>query len=201
MCGLAGAKYTGPGAVPDKAPGYGALALTTFGANPTALPAFTEWSEAWSLFSTEGGFHAADAAPASAPSNVGVTVNGAVASTMVLAPGASREVVFCLAWRYPNKYNGSGTWMGCHYAEQWKSVDAVAQALAIDFPKMRARTERFRKAMYDTTLPYWLVDCVTSQISTIRHSGVVFRIANGDVLRLGGLQRLLRSHLHARLGI
>ena len=46
---------------------------------------------------------------------------------------------------------------------------------------MRRRTESFRKTFYESTLPYWMLDCMTSQAATIRHIGVVFRIANGDI--------------------
>ncbi len=182
VCNLTGAKYEAPNAVPSTAPGHGALALMTNGPDSTIHSAFTDWEEAWKEFRTAGRFQPVPAnGHSSAPTKAGSTVNGAIATTVQLAPGATREVVFCLAWRYPNKYNGGGTSMGCHYATVWPEVDAVVKTVAQDYPKLRARTERFRKAMYDSTLPYWLLDCVTSQISTIRHSGVVFRIANGDV--------------------
>ena len=182
VCRLAGARYDAPNAVPADAPGHGSLALAAIGPEATAAIAFTDWEAAWKQFQTSGRF---DSIPASGtkskPTSAGSTVNGAIASTVRLAPGASREVTFCLAWRYPNKYNGGGVQMGCHYATQWHDVDSVAKHVAAEHTKLRARTERFRKTMYDSTLPYWLLDCVSSQISTIRHSGVVFRIASGDV--------------------
>ncbi len=181
ICSLAGATYRATVGPLAKAPGFGSLALMTLGPDATALPAFTDWEDARKLFADGGKFNDATVGSTSEPTGAGTTINGALASSVKLAPGATKEVVFCLAWRYPNKYNGGGTWMGCHYTETCKTIDSVTKALASDFPKMRARTERFRKTMYDSTLPYWLLDCVTSQISTIRHSGVVFRIANGDV--------------------
>jgi len=95
--------------------------------------------------------------------------------------GASREVVFFLAWRYPNKHTAQGVFIGNHYAQQWSSVGAVVRELSRGHRRIRQRAERFRRAFYSSTLPYWLVDCITSQISTIRHAGVVFRTATGDV--------------------
>ncbi len=87
---------------------------------------------------------------------------------------------FFLTWHYPNRYDRAGKPLGNHYATLWPDARAVAREIAHDFAPLRARTERFRKTFYDSTLPYWLLDCVSSQVSTIRHAGVVFRIANGD---------------------
>ena len=71
--------------------------------------------------------------------------------------------------------------MGCHYATLWPDAKAVIHEAAADLPAIRRRTESFRKTFYQSTLPYWLLDCISSQAATIRHIGVVFRIANGDV--------------------
>ena len=53
--------------------------------------------------------------------------------------------------------------------------------MATNLASLREKTEWFRATFYDSTLPYWLLDCLTSQAAIIRHIGVVFRIANGDV--------------------
>ncbi|MBI4325853.1 MAG: hypothetical protein HY674_11390, partial [Chloroflexi bacterium] len=67
------------------------------------------------------------------------------------------------------------------YATQWPDARAVVREAAADFATLRQKTELFRKTFYDSTLPYWLLDCCTSQASIIRHIGVVFRLANGDI--------------------
>jgi uncharacterized protein (DUF608 family) len=71
--------------------------------------------------------------------------------------------------------------MGCQYATAWTDAEAAMREFTGNFTKLREKTERFRKTVYDSTLPYWLLDCLTSQAAIIRHIGVVFRIANGDV--------------------
>jgi uncharacterized protein (DUF608 family) len=91
------------------------------------------------------------------------------------------EVPFLLAWHYPNKYSTSHEWMGCHYATQWPDAKAVLREAADKLPAIGQRTEQFRATFYDSTLPYWLLDCVTSNAAILRHVGVIFRIANGDV--------------------
>jgi len=181
LCGLVGARYSVPGGLHPKAPGFGTLALAALGGEVTVLPACEELDEAWSLFSTAGRFAPLPSAQPNPPSPLGRTINGAVAATVNVPPGATLEVPFLLAWHYPNKYNGSQTWMGCHYATRWADARAVIRAAAADYPVLLDRTEGFRRSFYDSTLPHWLLDCVTANIAIIRHIGVVFRIANGDV--------------------
>ncbi|MEK7684009.1 MAG: GH116 family glycosyl-hydrolase [Verrucomicrobiota bacterium] len=181
LCELVGASYVASGGTPSTAPGFGTLALATLGQNPTALSAFDDWSAAWKTFATQGRFTPLAEIQPTVPTPDGRTVNGAVASTVTVTAGGTVEVPFLLGWHYPNKYNGSGAWMGCHYATQWPDARAVVLEAAADFATLRKKTELFRKTFYDSTLPYWLLDCCTSQASILRHIGVVFRIANGDI--------------------
>ena len=115
-----------------------------------------------------------------------------MAVTVEVPAGGSVEVPFLFAWRYPNKYQPAEyqafhegappqPWLGCHYATLWEDARAVVRQAAADWPETRRRTEGFRKTFYDSTLPYWMLDCITSQAATIRHIGVVFQLANGDI--------------------
>lgn len=180
LCHFVGASYAAPQGQPPKAPGFGTLALAALTGERTVLPAFEDWAQAWQQFSGSGGFvEFADAKPG-APTAAGRTVHGAVASSITLAPGASAEVPFLLTWHYPNKYNAGGTWMGCHYTTLWADARAVMSDAATQFERWRAKTELFRSSFYASTLPYWLLDCVTANAAIARHIGVVFRLANGD---------------------
>lgn len=178
---LVGAQYVAPSSVSAKAPGFGTLALAAVAPKVTVLPAADDWKTLWETFAAQGRFTAPDQAKPNAPTPPGHTVNGGVAVQVEVPPDGSVEVPFLLAWHYPNKYNPAGTWMGCHYATQWPDARAVVREAAANLAQLRQRTESFRKSMYDSTLPYWLLDCLTSQAATIRHIGVVFRIANGDI--------------------
>ncbi len=181
LCGLVGAKYTPVSAQHPKAPGFGSLALATLGGRPSLLTMFNGWDEAWKRFAQSGRFAAFDAAPpASGPSLAGTTGHCALGSEVEIAAGETVEIPFLLSWHYPNKYNAAGTWMGCHYATQWPDARAVMREAAEKLPGWRATTEQFRRAVYDSTLPYWLLDCLTANAAILRHIGVVFRIANGD---------------------
>ena len=183
LCGLVGATYT---RCPRPASQGARLRHAGVGGcSPERSPCcrrLKHREEAWKAFAAEGRFTPPDKRPASPPTPLGRTVNGAVAATVSVPAGESVEVPFLLAWHYPNKYNASATtWMGCHYATQWPDARAVMREAATGFATLRERTEPFRQTFYDSTLPYWLLDCITSQAAIIRHIGVVFRIANGDV--------------------
>ncbi len=176
---IAGARLQQTPGVPSRAPGFGSLALGVAGKSTSHSLAFADWKSAWTAFERNG---FARAFPGkSQPTAHGQTCNGAIATEVTVPAGKSVEVPFFLAWRYPNKYSSAGENMGCHYATRWQDARSVVRAAARDFKNIRGRTERFRSVFYDSTLPYWMLDCMTSQASTIRHIGVVFRVANGDV--------------------
>jgi uncharacterized protein (DUF608 family) len=184
LCGLVGATYnTSPGLNP-KAPGFGTLALAVLSEKATVLPAYENWEDAWKMFAAEGHFLELGQGRPNAPTPAGQTINGAVSAMVRVPAGKAVEVPFLLAWHYPNKYSGQdpdAAWMGCHYATRWPDARAVLSEASRDFERLRRRTEAFRASFYDSTLPYWLLDCVTANAAITRHIGVVFRIANGDV--------------------
>jgi uncharacterized protein (DUF608 family) len=181
VCGLVGAHYTGSIELQHpKAPGFGTLALAALAQDVTVLQATGDRNDVWKIFSAEGSFASKENAAPEPPSPLGQTVYGAIATTASIPAGKSIEIPFLLAWHYPNKYNAAGQWMGCHYATQWTDARAVLREAATNFTTLRKRTELFRQTFYDSTLPYWLLDCVTANAAILRHIGVVFRIANGD---------------------
>jgi non-lysosomal glucosylceramidase len=181
LCELVGVNYTAPEGISPKATGFGTLALAALAEKTSLLPAVEDLKSACATFSTAGQFSAPDQAKSSGPSSPGQTVNGALAASVSVGAGQTVEVPFLLCWHYPNKYNPGGVWMGCHYTTQTPDAAALLREAMSRFPALREKTELFRKTFYDSTLPYWLLDCLTSQAAIIRHIGVVFRIANGDI--------------------
>jgi uncharacterized protein (DUF608 family) len=174
---------------PTKAPGFGSLALAAVAESVTLLPTFEDWNDAWKKFQA-GELLPFDKAKTTEPTPQGRTINGAVAATVEVPANGNIEVPFILTWHYPNKYSPDEAkknfgiekqWIGCHYAEQCPDANAVITKAADNLSELRRRTELFRKTFYQSTLPYWMLDCITSQAATIRHVGVVFRIANGEV--------------------
>ena len=164
-----------------KSPGFGTLALATAGSDVTVMAQFEDWPEAWKEFSEKGRFSQIENAPATPPTPQGRTINGAIASTVSIPPGGVVEVPFFFGWHYPNcYYKETGARIGCRYATRWTDARAVVAAAASQ-EKLVERTEHYRRTLYNSTLPYWLLDCLTANSGIIRHIGVVFRIENGDI--------------------
>lgn len=186
LCGQIGARYIPPEGALVTAPGFGTLTLIALRGEVTLETRFDDWATVWHTFTKRGAFGSPAEARANAPTPSGRTVNGAVAATVEVPPGGSVEVPFLLTWHYPNKYNDTknhpeGEWIGCHSATLWPDAAAVAREAAEQFEELKRRTEAFGQALYDSTLPWWLLDCLSANAAIIRHTGVVFRIANGDV--------------------
>ena len=183
LCALQGAKCTtsAPGQAP-KAPGFGSLALAVLAEDVTGLTSFADWGQAWNQFREHGRFSSMGAQPPAEPTPPGRTPSGALAATVTVPAGGSVEVPFLLTWHFPNNYyDVAGDWVGRHYATRWSDARAVMRDAVANYPRWSRQTELFRQSFYDSSLPYWLLDCVTANAAILRHIGVVFRIANGDV--------------------
>ncbi|HWD19326.1 MAG TPA: GH116 family glycosyl-hydrolase [Verrucomicrobiae bacterium] len=180
VCGIAGIRYEAPDGPLATAPGFGTVALATTGPNVTTRRRFEDWSEAWRAFALEGAFR--ETVADDSPTEAGKTTHGALASSLELAPQATAEIEFFLTWHFPNKYNDqTGQWIGCHYTTRWPNAQAVMREAAQRREEWRDKTEKFRGALYGSSLPYWLNDCLTANAAIARHIGVVFQPANGDI--------------------
>jgi len=127
--------------------------------NPTATPKEGERSE---------------------PTRPGVTQGAALVAKVELEPHAEATIPFLLTWHFPNAvFSRSNARIGHYYSKLWPDAPAVASDLARNLGKLEALTQRFRKTFYDSTLPYRLLDCLTSQMSTIRTEGVCFWMEDG----------------------
>ncbi|HEX4350789.1 MAG TPA: GH116 family glycosyl-hydrolase, partial [Verrucomicrobiae bacterium] len=181
LCSQVGTNYIVTEGQSAKEPGFGTMALAALKGETTGLTGFTHWDEAWKQFQEHGRFSKLKSHAASPPTAPGETANCALATTITVPAGGTVEVPFLLAWHYPNKYSLAGEWMGCHYATQWPNARAVMDEAITNYGVLHGRTELFRQTFYDSTLPYWLLDAMTANSAIIRHIGVVFQIANGDI--------------------
>jgi uncharacterized protein (DUF608 family) len=109
---------------------------------------------------------------------LGQTLIGTLGRTVQLAPGAAADVIFIVAWHYPNLNLPVLGDVGRYYATKHDSAAAVATYVAQNFDKLAGQTRLWRDTWYDSTLPYWFLDRTFLNTSTLATSGC-YRFANG----------------------
>ena len=100
----------------------------------------------------------------------GEEADGALTSTLKLEPGASRTVTFILAWHFPVGRHGGGAWggEGNMYENWWPNAGAVADDVAARLDELTKLTRLYHDTLYETNLPRWLLDRLSSQLVVIR---------------------------------
>jgi len=108
-------------------------------------------------------------APDATAAPLGRPLTGELARTVRLAPGEEGEVVFVVAWHFPNLYARglSGARVGQWYATRWASAMDVAGYLVRDFDRLAGTTRTWVETWYDASLPYWLLDRTIANTSTL----------------------------------
>lgn len=164
------------GNLPANHPHNGSLCLAALHEDAQAVPAWEDVKTFWSAF--ERG--AASQAQTSPPSPEGRTVNGALIVPLRVEPGETKTATFVLAWHFPNRYVDWGQgysgiedkkslfWQGNAYNTRFASAAAVAEYVRDHFEALDTVTHRFRDTFFDSTLPYEILDTVSSQASIIR---------------------------------
>ncbi|MFP3903404.1 MAG: GH116 family glycosyl-hydrolase, partial [Armatimonadota bacterium] len=112
--------------------------------------------------------------------SAGQTRNGALVRSCTIGPREQTQIVFLYTWYFPNRYvnwsqqqfgitdTKSYFWLGNNYANWFDNSLAVARYVEEHFDELSEQTYRFRDTFYDSTLPYWYLDCISSQMSTVR---------------------------------
>jgi len=112
------------------------------------------------------------------PTPKGETLNGALACRMTIAPGATKTVTFLLTWyfpngsttRAPNATDRQSNWfkMSRMYCNWWLDSLDVAGYLQENLNRITNQTRAYHDAFYETNLPYWLLDRISSQTACLR---------------------------------
>ncbi len=137
----------------------GSLALVAADASAQTIESWTDYGTFWTAVSN-GNLKVATAPDE--PSPAGKTVNGAVDVSFSLAPGEKREVPFVWAWHLP------GSSCATHMYENWftDASDACKYADA-NWERLVRDTRLFHDTFFDSTLPFYVLDRVSSQCSTL----------------------------------
>jgi non-lysosomal glucosylceramidase len=109
---------------------------------------------------------------------LGQKLIGTLGRKVTLAPGASADITFIIAWHYPNLNLDKLGEVGRYYATRHDSAAAVVKHIAANFDKLAGQTRLWRDTWYDSTLPYWFLDRTFLNTSTIATSGC-YRFADG----------------------
>ncbi len=163
--------------LPRDFPFQGQVALATSSEEVSYVAQWDNLELLWEDFSEDGELATSESGE---PSAEGHTWNGALAVPVTLKPGEEKSVVFLLAWYFPNRYVNWGQafmtiedkkskfWLGTMYSNWFGSAIEVLHYARDNFPRLAEETRRFRDTFYDSTLPYVLLHCVSSQASIIR---------------------------------
>jgi uncharacterized protein (DUF608 family) len=119
-----------------------------------------------------------------------------------VAPRDSRTHTIVIAWHFPNCYLREGVKSestevngntGCravpasvaapwrpYYAAQWKDAREVALYVEQNCESLRARTVKFKEALFSSTLPSYVLDAVSANLGILK-SPTVLREENGNL--------------------
>lgn len=101
-----------------------------------------------------------------------------------LGPREERTVTLVLAWLMPNfeKYWGGdrgAVWTTWH-GNRWENALAVGREAIRDLDELRRRTARFRDQFFASSLPAYVLDAISSQMSILR-TPTVTRLPDGTL--------------------
>lgn len=189
-----GVFYEGP-AVPETDLCYGNAALVTIAPAVTAKP---EWlrggwydtlREFWDDLDADGRLTELDRTQVAPRGMVGPEVvhivPGSAGVPVELAPGESKTVTFILSWYFPNRVNGwdhaaptQAPTARVRYSGRFADAWEVARYAAQNLKRLKATTEAFRDALFESSLPPAVIDAVSGTMAVVR-SNTCFWLENG----------------------
>jgi len=148
---------------------YGSMAIALYGDEASYISQTNNLRYFWNDFSKDGILNNIDD---STPSDEGSTWIGILASKKKIRPGEWGEIAYLLAWHFPNRVVDWGKYKGYRvgnmYNNWFKNADTVIRYAVENFDRLVYYTRLFRETFFSTTLPYYVLNRISSQISTIR---------------------------------
>lgn len=186
-----GGEYRPATGLPPDHPHYGSMALAAAGGEVSHCAQWDEWDRLWTPFARTGALEGS----AEGASPAGRTWFGALAVKARIAPGGRARLRFTLAWHFPNRMRDQRYgWgppkhqmdhrLGNHYNTRFDSAEAVLDYVDQDFDCLDSLTRRYHAALYDSSLPHWLLDAVSANTAILR-SPVTVWLEDGT---LGGFE-------------
>ncbi|QGQ94880.1 hypothetical protein EHS13_08315 [Paenibacillus psychroresistens] len=128
------------------------------------------------------------------PSAEGNNDTGSLAVHEQLLPGESRSFQFMVAWYFPNRMNGWNDFFNniqkagnAHnrYAARFNSSWEVSAYAHMNWKRLSEATFLFRDALFESTLPDYVIDALAANITVIR-SSTCFWLSDGRFLAYEG---------------
>ncbi len=93
--------------------------------------------------------------------------DGALASSIQLAPAEEKEICFTLGWHFPFHFSKRGQVLGHMYENWFKDAQDVNRFLVSQRADLAPRVCEFADALFDTTLDGELADAWSGQLTTL----------------------------------
>lgn len=169
-------------------PAFGSMALTSWwDGETTHTPRwsragwFDELQQFWDDFTLDGRL---DPFPEE-PSPEGRTDIGSFGLIKGLDPGERTPLTFAISWYFPNRVNEwnreeavRGKLLRNFYASIFQDAWHVAKYTFENLERLEGETRKFHRAFFESTLPPYVLDAVSSQASIIR-TNTCFRTDDG----------------------
>eukprot|EP00118_Oscarella_pearsei_P025243 m.307818 g.307818 ORF g.307818 m.307818 type:complete len:1014 (+) comp42860_c0_seq1:626-3667(+) len=138
-------------------------------------PQYDSVKDMWTSFSGSGKLGPGQ----TGASPTGKTWNGALSLTKTIKSKQTETFTFILAWHYPHRYvnwsqKGFGIrdtttqfYLGNQYATFWPSIQEVLAYSVSNLEMLTTKTRAFRDAMFNSTLPWQLIDSAAGRVSVL----------------------------------
>ncbi|RLE71853.1 MAG: hypothetical protein DRJ37_04110, partial [Thermoprotei archaeon] len=100
-------------------------------------------------------------------STIGVELYGGLAKKIEIGSGERIDIVFVLAWFYPNHLDYTGKRIGHYYENFFQSPVDVVEYVLENIDYLYGRTKKFKDTLYDACYEEWLSDLAASQVTTL----------------------------------
>lgn len=191
---LAEVNYEPPRGRPADAPSFGTMCLAMPEKAAATSLCWTDAEKSIKSFVDDGTvpspgakLNGAGKPVACAPTAGGHTANGGMWKNYNLDADQTAEATFVMAWHFPNQYyqqmkykpvGNSTTLVGNMYANRFPDATAVVRHVMADLDNLRLKTYAYRDAVFNTTLPQYLVDAAAANVSILR-SPTCFWVKDG----------------------
>ena len=162
--------YLSNGEVDPASPQYGTMALSTPCEGASVWP---RWhTDARRIMKFYDYVNENDEFP---PKAEGKLDTGTVAAACKVKPGETVEIPFLISWHFPTFEHWhkpedaccAATWRN-HYATLWTDAWDVAKYVHANYDRLHDETQRFHDALFSSTLPDYVLDSISSQISILK---------------------------------